>query len=46
MCLMNKQTMKRLTINLPNELHRKLKMKAASEQTTITDIIINSLGKI
>jgi|APSaa5957512535_1039671.scaffolds.fasta_scaffold04670_1 hypothetical protein len=35
--------MKKLTINIPDEIHMKLKIKAAKEQTTITEIILSSL---
>jgi len=36
--------LKRTTIYLPEELHKKLKIRAASEKTSMTDIIINSIA--
>jgi predicted HicB family RNase H-like nuclease len=35
--------LKRTTIYMPEELHKKLKVQAASTQTSMTDIIINTL---
>jgi ParG len=35
--------MKRLTINLPEELHMKLRMKSVQAGTTATDIIVQLL---
>jgi hypothetical protein len=35
--------LKRTTIYLPNDVHKELKMKAALENTSMTDIIINSI---
>lgn len=36
---------KRLTINLPEDIHKKIKMKAVMEQCTVTDIITRLLEK-
>jgi plasmid stability protein len=35
--------MKRLTINLPEELHKKLRMKSVQDGTTATEIIVELL---
>jgi hypothetical protein len=35
--------MKRLTINLPEELHKKLRLKSVQDGTTATDIIVDLL---
>lgn len=35
--------MKRLTINLPEELHKKLRLKSVQDGTTATDIIVELL---
>ncbi len=37
--------LKRTTIYLPEELHKKLKIRAASTETSMTDIIIDTLEK-
>ncbi len=34
---------KRTTIYLPDEIHQKLKMQAATEKTTMTEIIIEAI---
>jgi hypothetical protein len=36
---------KRLTINLPEELHKKLRLKAVEEETTATEIIERLLNQ-
>ena len=36
---------KRTTIFLPEELHKKLKMEAAKREATMTEIIIEAIGK-
>lgn len=35
--------MKRLTINLPEQLHKKLRLKSVQDGTTATDIIVELL---
>jgi hypothetical protein len=35
--------MKRLTINLPEDLHKKLRLKSVQDGTTATDIIVELL---
>ena len=40
-----KNSLKRTTIYLPEDLHRKLKIKAANQKTTMTDLIIESIEK-
>ena len=37
--------LKRTTIYLPEDLHKKLKIMAASTETSMTDIIIDTLEK-
>jgi|GEM_PF-4242919 len=37
---------KKLTIIVPDEIHRKLKIKAAMESTSITKIIIDMVKKM
>ena len=37
--------LKRTTIYLPEDLHKKLKIMAADTETSMTDIIINTLEK-
>ncbi len=37
------KSLKRTTIYLPHDIHKELKMKAALENTSMTDIIINSI---
>ena len=37
--------LKRTTIYLPEDLHKKLKIMAANTETSMTDIIINTLEK-
>lgn len=37
--------LKRTTIYMPEELHKKLKIKAANQQTSMTEIIIDTLEK-
>ncbi|BFD46912.1 MAG: hypothetical protein DMENIID0002_15650 (plasmid) [Rickettsia endosymbiont of Sergentomyia squamirostris] len=37
--------LKRTTIYMPKELHKKLKIKAANQQTSMTEIIIDTLEK-
>lgn len=36
----------KLTINLNDELHKRLKIKAATDQTTITELILKGLSNI
>jgi hypothetical protein len=37
--------LKRTTLYLPEDMHRKLKVKAAEAETTMTDLIIYSIEK-
>jgi len=37
--------LKRTTFYLPEEMHKKLKVRAATEKTSMTEIIISSLEK-
>ena len=39
------QAMK-LIVRIPDELHRKLKVKAAQDGTTMTDLVVECLEKI
>jgi predicted HicB family RNase H-like nuclease len=43
--LEQKQQMK-LIVRIPDELHRKLKVKAAQNGTTMTDLVVECLEKI
>lgn len=43
--VINKNKLKRTTIYLPEELHKKLKIKAINSETSMTDIIIETLEK-
>ncbi len=43
--LEQKQSMK-LIVRIPDELHRKLKVKAAQDGTTMTDLVVGCLEKI
>jgi predicted HicB family RNase H-like nuclease len=38
--------LKRTTLYLPEEMHKQLKVKAAAAETTMTQIIIESIEKI
>ena len=40
-----KNNLKRTTIYLPEDLHRNLKIKAANQKTTMTDLIIEAIEK-
>lgn len=40
-----KTNLKRTTIYLPEDLHRNLKIKAANQKTTMTDLIIEAIEK-
>ncbi len=40
-----KNNFKRTTIYLPEDLHRNLKIKAANQKTTMTDLIIEAIEK-
>jgi len=40
-----KNNLKRTTIYLPEDLHRELKIKAANQKTTMTDLIIEAIEK-
>ena len=40
-----KNNLKRTTIYLPEDLHRNLKIKAAKQKTTMTDLIIEAIEK-
>ena len=40
-----KNNLKRTTIYLPEDLHRNLKIKAANQKTTLTDLIIEAIEK-
>jgi hypothetical protein len=40
-----KKNLKRTTIYLPEDLHRNLKIKAANQKTTMTDLIIEAIEK-
>ena len=40
-----KNNLKRTTIYLPEDLHRTLKIKAANQKTTMTDLIIEAIEK-
>lgn len=40
-----KNNLKRTTIYLPEDLHRDLKIKAANQKTTMTDLIIEAIEK-
>lgn len=41
--LLNSEKKKRLTINIPASLHRKLKVTAAEKEKTMAEIIFNIL---
>jgi len=36
---------KKLTVLIPEDLHKKLKIKAAQEVTTVTELVIKALQK-
>ena len=40
-----KNNLKRTTIYLPEDLHKNLKIKAANQKTTMTDLIIEAIEK-
>ena len=40
-----KNNLKRTTIYLPEDLHRNLKIKAANQKTTMTDLILEAIEK-
>ena len=37
--------LKSVLIRMPEEQHKKLKIKAATDQTTINDLVLNAINK-